>query len=600
MEEEITVSNIIKNLPKNPGVYRYYDKDGKLLYIGKAKNLKNRVSSYFTNKDHSYRIQLMVRKIFNIEYSIVPTEKDALLLENTLIKELQPKYNISLKDDKTYPYIKILKEDFPRIFFTRKYENDGAEYYGPYTSVHRVRSILEFIKKLYPTRNCSLNLSEKNIKAKKFKVCLEYHIGNCLAPCVGYQTKLEYDNNIEQIRKILRGKLQELRSILKQQMLDYATLLEFEKAALYKQKIESLKEYITQSTVVNLGLGNFHVFGFAEDEKKAYVNYLYIYDGSVVKTKAITIQKQLEETKEDLMQFALIDTIGKSDDKEDVLLPFEVIHFDENYSITVPKIGDKKQLLDLAQRNALFQKQKGIVQTKDKKDNTQRILELMQAELKLKELPKHIECFDNSNFQGTNAVSACVVFKNTKPSKKDYRHFNVKTVIGANDFDTMKEVVYRRYHRMLSENEAIPNLIVIDGGKGQLNAAMESIIQLKIEHQVQVISIAKRLEEIYYPNDPYPLHISRKSDTLKIIQQLRNEAHRFGITFHRHKRDKNTLKTELNTIKGIGEKLAQKLLQDLGSVKNIENASFEQIQKSIGSSKATLVVEYYQNKKRLT
>lgn len=594
MSEQPSLEAIIKNLPKHPGVYRYYDKDGKLLYIGKAKNLKNRVTSYFVNKDHSYRIQLMVRKIHTIEYSIVPTEKDALLLENALIKEFQPRYNILLKDDKSFPYIKIVNEPFPRVFFTRKYESDGAEYFGPYTSIHHVRSILELIKKLYPIRSCSLPLNEKNIKAQKFKVCLEYHIGNCLAPCAGYQSKENYDSNIEQIRKIVKGRLQELRIVLKKQMQEYAENLEFEKAEITKIKLQSLKEYITDATVVNPGLGNFHVFGYAEDEKKAFINYLYVFEGTVIKTKAISLQKNLDETKEELLQFAIIDTLGQTTEKAEVLVPFDTEIINESIHLSIPKIGDKKHLVELAQRNALFQKQKG--KEKQKADPVIRILSLMKEELKLKELPKHIECFDNSNFQGTDAVAACVVFKNAKPSKKDYRHFNVKSVIGANDFDTMKEIVFRRYHRMILEQEPLPNLIVIDGGKGQLNAAMESILNLKLEDKVQVISIAKRLEEIYYPNDPFPLHINKKSETLKVIQHIRNEAHRFGITFHRNKRDKNTLKTELHAIKGIGEKIAEKLLQELGSVKTIQSTSLIELEKIIGKSKAKLVYDFYNKK----
>lgn len=586
-----SLSDIIKNLPQQPGVYRYYDKENRLLYIGKAKNLKNRVSSYFINKDHSYRIQLMVRRIHHIEYSVVPTEKDALLLENALIKELQPRYNILLKDDKSYPYIKILNEPFPRIIFTRKYEDDGSEYYGPYTSVHQVRTMLELIKKLYPIRSCALPLSEKNIRAGKFKVCLEYHIGNCLGPCIGKQDKAQYDRNIEQIRKIVKGRLQELRSILKDQMMAYADDMEFEKAEIIKIKLQSLRDYISTSTVVNPGLGNFHVFGFAEDENKAYINYLYVFEGTIIKTKSITLQKNLEESKEELMSFALVEQLGHLQEKENVLLPFPVELASDKIDISVPKIGDKKNIVELAQRNALFLKQKGKEKTKP--NPAQRILETMKEELKLRDLPVHIECFDNSNFQGTNAVSACVVFKNAQPSKKDYRHFNVKTVTGANDFDTMKEVVYRRYHRMILEQETLPNLIVIDGGKGQLNAAMESILQLKLENKVQVISIAKRLEEIYYPGDPFPLHLSKKSPTLKVIQHIRNEAHRFGITFHRQKRDKNTLQTELSEIKGIGDKIAEKLLQTFGSVKTIKDTPLPELENTIGKSKAQLVFQYF-------
>ncbi len=586
-----SLSDIIKNLTQQPGVYRYYDKENRLLYIGKAKNLKNRVSSYFINKDHSYRIQLMVRRIHHIEYSVVPTEKDALLLENALIKELQPRYNILLKDDKSYPYIKILNEPFPRIIFTRKYEDDGSEYYGPYTSVHQVRTMLELIKKLYPIRSCALPLSEKNIRAGKFKVCLEYHIGNCLGPCIGKQDKAQYDRNIEQIRKIVKGRLQELRSILKDQMMAYADDMEFEKAEIIKIKLQSLRDYISTSTVVNPGLGNFHVFGFAEDENKAYINYLYVFEGTIIKTKSITLQKNLEESKEELMSFALVEQLGQLQEKENVLLPFPVELASDKIDISVPKIGDKKNIVELAQRNALFLKQKGKEKTKP--NPAQRILETMKEELKLRDLPVHIECFDNSNFQGTNAVSACVVFKNAQPSKKDYRHFNVKTVTGANDFDTMKEVVYRRYHRMILEQETLPNLIVIDGGKGQLNAAMESILQLKLENKVQVISIAKRLEEIYYPGDPFPLHLSKKSPTLKVIQHIRNEAHRFGITFHRQKRDKNTLQTELSEIKGIGDKIAEKLLQTFGSVKTIKDTPLPELENTIGKSKAQLVFQYF-------
>ncbi|MFN8284808.1 MAG: excinuclease ABC subunit UvrC [Chitinophagales bacterium] len=588
---------VIKNMPTQPGVYRYYDIDGNLLYIGKAKNLKNRVSSYFISKDLSYRIGLMVRKIHNIEYSVVATEKDALLLENALIKELQPRYNILLKDDKSYPYIKIMNEDFPRIFFTRKLEDDGAEYFGPFTSVHQVRSILELIKKLYPIRNCSLPLTEKNIARHKFKSCLEFHIGNCLAPCIANQSKSDYDKNVVQIRKIIKGNLTEVRHLLKEEMQQHAENLEFEKAEITKIKIQSLKEYISTSTVTNPNLGNLHVFGFLEENDKAFIHYMYVHEGTIVKTKNFVLKRNLDETKEDLLSFALLNTID-TEEKNDatILLPFHIfIEPALKLNIHVPRIGEKKSLLELAEKNATYYKLKG--KENQKQDPAVRILEQMKLDLKLTELPIHIECFDNSNFQGTNAVSACVVFKNAKPSKKDYRHFNVKTVVGANDFDTMKEVVYRRYKRLLDENESLPQLIVIDGGKGQLHSAMESMKALNLEHKIQVVSIAKRLEEIYYPNDSIPMYINKKSETLKVLQHLRNEAHRFGITFHRNQRSKNTFKTSLNEIKGIGENLANKLLKEFGSIKKIEQTGLIELEKSIGKSKAKLVFDFYNNKK---
>jgi excinuclease ABC subunit C len=596
MSEQEHLQPIIKNLPQQPGVYRYYDIDGKLLYIGKAKKLKNRVSSYFISKDTSYRIGLMVRKIHNIEYSVVTTEKDALLLENSLIKELQPRYNILLKDDKSYPYIKIVNEHFPRVYFTRKIEDDGAEYFGPYTSLFQVRSILELIKKLYPIRNCSLPLTEKNIERNKFKSCLEFHIGNCLAPCIGNQPKTEYDNNVDQIRKIIKGNLTEVRTILKQQMQYYAENLEFEKAERTKNKIESLKEYISTSTVVNPNLGNLHVFGFLEENDKAYVHYMYVHEGTIIKTKNFILKRNLDESKEDMLAFALLNTLDENEQHAaTILLPFHVyIEPTLKLTVQVPRIGEKKNLLELAEKNTRYYKLKG--QENQKPDHAARILEQMKIDLKLTELPTHIECFDNSNFQGTNAVSACVVFKNAKPSKKDYRHFNVKTVIGANDFDTMKEVVYRRYKRLLDENEPLPQLIVIDGGKGQLHSAMESMKALNLDHKIQVVSIAKRLEEIYYPNDSLPMYINKKSETLKVLQQLRNEAHRFGITFHRNQRSKNTFKTSLHEINGIGESLANKLLKKFGSVKNIENAELPELESEIGKAKAKLVFEFYNTK----
>lgn len=591
MSDLMHLNKIIKSLPHEPGVYRYYDADKKLLYIGKAKNLKNRVSSYFVNKNHTNRIRQMVRRIVQIEYTVVASEKEALLLENNLIKELQPRYNIMLKDDKSYPYIKITNEPFPRVLFTRQLLEDGAEYFGPYTSIHHVRSILELVKKIYPTRTCTLPLTEKRIAQHKFKVCLEYHIGNCLGSCENFQTFDNYQEHIEQIRKILKGKTGEIKTILKQQMQEYAEKLEFEKAEITRIKILSLKEYITKTTVTNPNLGSMHVFGYIEENNKAFINYFYVDEGAITKAKNTILTRKLDENREEMLAFAIQNILPEIQEKAEILLPFHIFSENKDLILQVPKIGEKKSLLDLAQKNALFLKQKG--KEKTKQDNTERVLELMKTELKLHELPKHIECFDNSNFQGTNAVAACVVFKMTKPSSKDYRHFNIKTVEGPNDFDSMKEVVYRRYKRLLDENLSLPQLVVIDGGKGQLSSAMESIKQLGLEHQIQLISIAKRLEEIYYPNDEIPLHISKKSETLKVLQHIRNEAHRFGITHHRSKRDKNTLKTELTDINGIGSTIAEKLLKELGSVIKIKEASLYDLEKLIGKSKAQLVFNYF-------
>ncbi|HNL83884.1 MAG TPA: excinuclease ABC subunit UvrC [Chitinophagales bacterium] len=588
---ENSLSEIVRNLPQLPGVYRYYDTERKLLYIGKAKSLKNRVSSYFVNKNHSNRIKQMVRKIAQIEYTVVATEKEALLLENNLIKELQPRYNIMLKDDKSYPYIKITNEAYPRVLFTRQLLEDGAEYFGPYTSVHHVRSITELIKKIYPTRTCTLPLTQKNIERHKFKVCLEYHIGNCLGPCENHQSYVSYHEHIDSIRKILKGKTSEIKQLLKQQMLEYAENLAFEKAEFIKIKMQSLKEYEARTTVANPNLGDMHVFGYTEENNKAFVNYFYVDGGAITKTKNSVLTRKLDENREEMLTFALQNMLPLDTGKTEILLPFYIYSENKEWNIQVPKIGEKRSLLDLAQKNAIYLKQKG--KEKTKQDNTERILELMKTELKLKELPKHIECFDNSNFQGTDAVAACVVFKMTKPSKKDYRHFNIKTVQGPNDFDSMKEVVYRRYKRMMDEEQSLPQLVVIDGGKGQLSSAMESIELLGLENKIQLVSIAKRLEEIYYPHDEIPLHISKKSETLKVLQHIRNEAHRFGITHHRNKRDKNTLKTELTKITGIGSSISEKLLKKFGSVSKIKTLSEEELATEIGKAKAKLVFGFF-------
>ena len=581
----------VKALPELPGVYRYYDVNHQLLYIGKAKNLKKRVSSYFIGDiKHSHRIKLLVKKIHQIQYTVVNTERDALLLENSLIKEHQPKYNIALKDDKSFPYIKIVNERFPRIYFSRNYKKDGAEYFGPYTSLHQVRALVDLIKKLYPVRSCSLLLSEKNIASKKFRLCLEYQIGNCLGPCTGLQTEDQYSKNIQEIKSILKGKLSDIRLILKDKMESAAAELKFEEAEIWKTKLQSLKEYMDLSVVANPGSGNFHVFGYYADEQKAYINYLYVFDGSIVKAKNLTITKRLEEEKEYLLTHAILETIGQADHHEEILTPFTLIENLDGYKIIIPKTGDKKKLLDLALKNAFHIKQNELKRNTSI-TNEERVLHLMKEDLKLKTLPFQIECFDNSNIQGKFPVASMVVFKNTKPSKNDYRHFNVKTVEGPNDFASMEEIVYRRYKSILEDNQPLPQLIVIDGGKGQLSAAMKSIESLGIEDKVQVISIAKRLEEIYYPNDSYPLHISKKSETLKVLQHIRNEAHRFAITFHRNQRSRGTIKTSISDIPGVGPKTSVKLLKHFGSVKQIKLASIDELVKIIGKSKADSLVK---------
>lgn len=588
---EHPLRTFILNLPDLPGVYKYKDKNDVIIYVGKAKNLKKRVSSYFTKEDHPVKTKLLVKQIQKIEYTIVNTEKDALLLENSLIKQLQPKFNINLKDDKSYPYIKIFNERFPRVVFTRNKIDDGSEYFGPYTSVFNVRYIYNLLKEMYPIRTCTYNLSKENIRKKKFKVCLEYHLGNCLGPCEALQTEEDYNRNIEQIRNILKGKTRVVKDILRDEIEIYAQQLAFEKAADLKKKLDALNEYIENSIVSNLETEDAHIFGYVENETKAFINYLYIYDGNIVQTKSFFIQKNIEEEKEDILTMAIVEQIGLLKNKALVLLPFDISFSDESYQFFVPKIGEKKKLVDLAQKNAFVQMQKAIAHTKTPK--SERILELMKSELKLKSLPVHIECFDNSNFHGDYPVSACVVFKNAQPSKNDYRHFHVKTVVGPNDFDTMKEAVFRRYHRLLEEDADLPQLVVIDGGKGQLSAALESLKKLNLENEIQLISIAKRLEEIYYPNDSIPLHLNVKSETLKVLQHIRDEAHRFGITFHRHIRDKGTLQTELTKIEGVGELSAQKLLAEIGSVEQIKSASLNQLEKVVGKRIAKKVFDYY-------
>jgi excinuclease ABC subunit C len=588
--------NIVASLPDSPGVYKYYDKEGNLLYIGKAKNLKKRVSSYFNKSHDSRRLEVMVSKISDIQFTLVDSEIDALLLENALIKKHQPRFNINLKDDKTYPYICIKNERFPRIFPTRKPVKDGSEYLGPYGSVAMMHTILDLIKVLYPIRNCNLLLSDQNIKAGKFKSCLEYQIGNCKAPCVGLQTHDDYQNNITAIRNILKGQLGEVKTHLRTLIEQAANQLKYEEAANYKKKLDILENYQSKSTIVSSAVQHVDVFSITTDEKFAFINYLKVVNGLIVQTQTFEVRKKLEETQQELLEYAIgeVRENFKSNAPE-VIVPFELSIQDEHITFIVPKLGDKKKLLDLSLKNAMYYRKEKLNQYEQLNPSlkTDRVLKQMQQDLRLASLPKHIECFDNSNIQGAFPVSACVVFKDAKPSKKDYRHFNVKTVIGPNDFDTMREVVLRRYKRVLEENEPLPDLIVIDGGKGQLNAAIESMKELGIYGKIPVLGIAKRLEELYYPEDELPLYIDKKSETLKIIQQIRDEAHRFGITHHRNRRSKGTIDSELRQVPGIGAKTMEKLLKELKSVKQIKSAPIELLADIIGMSKAEIVKKYF-------
>lgn len=593
------LKRVISSLPESPGVYRYYDAEGNLIYIGKAKSLKKRVSSYFTKNHYENRkTAVLVSRIADIQFTLVDSELDALLLENSLIKKFQPKFNVNLKDDKTYPFICVKAERFPRIFTTRKVIKDGSDYFGPYASGPMMHTILDLIKSLYPIRNCNLVLSESNIQSGKFRACLEYQIGNCKAPCIAAQTEEEYLHDIKEIKSILKGNLSEAIQHLKQNMQEAAAELKFEEAASIKKKLDILETYRSKSTIVNQSIHDVDVFSLVSDDRYAFVNYLKVANGVIIQTQTFELKKKMDETNEELLEFAIgeVREQYKSTSKE-IIIPFELDIADEQIVFTVPKAGDKKKLLDLSLKNAIYYKGEKLTQYEklNPELKTERILAQMKADLRLTTLPKHIECFDNSNIQGTHPVSACVVFKDAKPSKKDYRHFNVQTVVGPDDFATMREVVYRRYKRVLEENEPLPDLIVIDGGKGQLSSAIESMQALGIYGKVPVIGIAKRLEELYYPDDELPLYIDKKSETLKIIQQIRDEAHRFGITHHRARRNKSTLKSELLEIKGVGKETLQVLLTHFKSVKKIKAASFEELAALVGEKKAGLVKDYVMN-----
>ncbi len=593
------IRSLVSVLPDQPGIYQYLDQSGRIIYVGKAKNLKKRVSSYFNKNQQNRKTELLVRSIADIRHMIVETEQDALLLENNLIKKYQPRYNIRLKDDKTYPWIVVKNERFPRVFQTRNVIKDGSVYFGPYTSILTVRTLLEFFRKLYKLRNCKLNLSEEQIRQGKFKVCLEYHIGNCLGPCVGLQENVDYLKSIDQIKEILRGNISGVIKYFKEVMLQLSSEMKFEEAALVKEKLELLEKFQSRSTVVSNSISDVDVFTIDQDENFAYVNYLKIIRGAIMQTYTTEIKKILDESPEELLEFAIVDIRQKifSNAKE-ILVPIKLDIELDGVKFSVPKQGDKKKLLELSERNAkYFRLEKLKHQGASKvEQGAVRILDTMQKDLQLKVHPSHIECFDNSNLQGTNPVSSCVVFKNARPSKKDYRQFNVKSVVGPDDFASMEEVVYRRYKRLIDEDQPLPQLIVIDGGKGQLGAALNSLEKLGLRGKIAIIGIAKRLEEIYFPGDSVPLYLNKNSETLKVIQQLRDEAHRFGITFHRNKRSSEFIKSELESIPGIGEKTISVLLKRFKSVENLKNESYSVVANEIGNSKARIIFDFYKLK----
>ncbi|MDA7803168.1 excinuclease ABC subunit UvrC [Crocinitomix sp.] len=587
----------INRIPHSPGIYQYFDKNGTIIYVGKAKNLKKRVSSYFNKaQKDSAKTAILVRKVVDIKYLVVDTELDALLLENNLIKKYLPKYNIQLKDDKTFPWICVKNESYPRVFSTRRVIKDGSKYYGPYASVKMMYTLLDLIKDVYPLRTCKLNLEQKAIEKGNYKVCLEYHIGNCKGACENKETEEEYQVYIDEISNILKGNVSSVIKELKILMDRFSSELKFEEALEIKNKIRSLQNYYSKSAIVSPTIHNVDVISLVEDDKSAFVNYLKISNGAIIHGHTIEVKKKLDESPSEIIPFVLIDMRERyGDESKEIITDTSIGKSFLDLKITKPQRGEKKTLLELSQRNAKFfmiekHKQDKLV---NPERHVERIMETMQKDLRLKEWPVHIECFDNSNFHGTNAVAACVVFKNGKPSKKDYRHFNIKTVVGPDDFASMEEVVLRRYKRLIEEEEPLPQLIIIDGGKGQLSSAMKSIELLGLRGQITVIGIAKKLEEIYFPGDSIPVYIDKRSESLKIIQHLRNEAHRFGITHHRNKRSKNALGTELTTIPGVGEKTATELIKHFKSVSRVKKASLADITAIIGFSKGQIVFDYF-------
>lgn len=591
---DLDIREKVKLLPHQPGIYQFFDAEGKILYVGKAKDLRHRVSSYFAKNHADGKTSLLVRKIVDLRVILVPTEFEALLLENSLIKELQPRYNILLRDDKSFPFIRIRNERFPRVEGMRNPEEDKSEYYGPYASVRTMKTVLQLTHKLYKLRTCNYDLSAKSIATSKYKKCLEYHIGNCKAPCEGLQSEEDYVANMGEVREIIKGRLAGLLKVMKPIMHEHAEKLEFEEAEEYREKIERLETYRAKSIVVNPDIGDVDIYGLASDASSTYVNYMRVIDGAVVHGITIELKRRLEETDVEMLQLAIAELRQRYQSlSTEAIVPFDPEIEVPGVTFTIPRIGDKKKLLELCERNVRYfmldkQKQEKLV---DPEGATTRVLEQLKQDLRLSELPTHIECFDNSNTQGTDPVSACVVFKDAKPSKKDYRHFNIRTVEGPDDFASMEEAVERRYSRLVTEGEPLPQLIVIDGGKGQLSAAMNALERLGLRGKVAIIGIAKKLEEIYFPGDPYPLHIDKRSSSLRVIQHMRNEAHRFGITHHRGKRSKRVIKTGLEAIAGIGPGTAQKLLTRFGSIRGIQEAIPEDVIALVGKKKADIVLK---------
>ncbi|WP_291856085.1 excinuclease ABC subunit UvrC [Marinilabilia sp.] len=590
------LKQFIRVLPDSPGVYQYYDETGKIIYVGKAKNLKKRVSSYFTKEPENAKTRILVRKIQEIKHIVVSSEQDALLLENNLIKKYQPRYNVLLKDDKSFPWIVVKNEPFPRVFSTRQIIKDGSDYFGPYTSGLMVKTLIDLFRHLYPLRTCRHSLTDENISKNKFKVCLEYHIGNCKGPCEGLQSEVEYRGYIDEIKNILKGNITSVMKYMKENMLKLASEYKFEEAEEIKKKLSILEGYKSKSTIVNPKINNVDVFSIIDDEKYAFVNFLKVVNGAIIQAHTIEYKKKMDEDVHTLLPMAIADIRERlHSNSREVIVPFEPDVEFEDFRFLVPKIGDKKKLLELSERNVKYYRLEKLKQlaNQTKVPKEVRLLETTKKDLRLNKLPVHIECFDNSNIQGHYPVAACVVFKNGKPSKKDYRHFNIKTVVGPDDYASMEEVVYRRYSRLLNEGESLPQLVVIDGGKGQLGSAVKALRDLNLDDRIAIIGIAKRLEEIFYPGDPVPLYLDKNSESLKLIQHLRNEAHRFGITFHRNKRSGDFLKSQLEEIPGIGPGSIQKLLAKFGSATGVREASFKALAEVVGESRAIKIVGYF-------